>query len=314
MNYFKRHLSKISSEEGVTLIMIIVGMVVIAVLGVGLYTLSMTSALTQVEAQKATKAYYISESCVRIAASEYKAAANKNSKLVELNGKTFTMPNNQGSCTVEIFPYWFYATAVYAIGATSITIYMPGTVPRISSDEASTDYTTSVTFPTSGCLRIKDQGRIPAWTGTPVLQYTSCSNCAPPYTVGANGTAVTFTLSTALPTATQSGDEFYIGYAYTLHPTQPPSLTAGSSLTLNISADNLTGYIFPPEKGSIFFDQSGIVQLRYDKRNIDTNAHTVTLTNIRALGTTTLPFTISSNPTIYMGKSLGFRSDATYGN
>ncbi len=294
--------------------MIIVAMVVIAALGVGLYTLSMTSALTQVEAQKAAKAYYISESCVRIAASEYKAAANKNSKLVELNGKTFTMPNNQGSCTVEIYPYWFYATSVYAAGTNSMTIYIPGTVPRISSDEASTDYTTSVTFPTSGYLRIKDQGRTPTWTGSAVLQYSGCSNCAPPYFVGADGTAVTFTLTTPLTNATIIGEEFYLGYAYTL-PATPVTIKAGDSFVLNIDTNDLTGKIFPPEKGSIFFEQSGIIQLRYDKRNIDTDAHTVTLTNIQALGTTTtLPVTITSNPTIYMGKSLGFKSDATYGN
>lgn len=313
MNHLRKYCQDITSESGATLIMIIIGMLVIAVLGVGVYTLTMTTAFNQVEAQKAAKAYYISESCVRIAASEYKAAANKNSKLVELNGKTFSMPNNQGSCTVEIYPYWFYATAVYDVGATSITIYMPGTVPRISSDETSDDYTTSVTFPASGYLRIKD--RTPdTWTGPRVLQYTNCSNCAPPYTVGANGTAVTFTsLSPALPTATQSGDEFYLGYLYTL-PSPSVTLDTGSSLTLNISADNLTGYIFPPEKGSIFFEQSGIMQLSYDKRNIDTDAHTVTLTNIQALGTTTtLPFTITSNPRIYMGKSLGIRSAATYG-
>lgn len=317
MNHLRKYCQDITSESGSTLIMIIVGMVVIAVLGVGVYTLTMTAAFNQAEAQKAAKAYYISESCVRIAASEYKAAANKNSKLVELNGKTFTMPNNQGSCTMEIYPYWFYATTAYAVDTTSITIYMPGTVPRISSDETSTDYTTSVTFPSSGYLRIKDEDRAPPWTGTRVLKYTNCSNCAPPYSVGANGTAVTFTLSndTKLPTATQSGDEFYLGYEYTL-PAIPVTLTADgkSSLTLNTDTNDLTGKIFPPEKGSIFFDQSGIIQLRYEKRNIDTSAHTVTLTNIQPLGTTTLPVTITSNPTIYMGKSLGFRSAATYGN
>lgn len=298
---------------GSTLIMIIVGMVVIAVLGVGVYTLSMTAAFNQAEAQKAAKAYYISESCVRIAASEYKAAANKNSKLVELNSKTFTMPNSQGSCTVEVFPYWFYATAAYAAGTNSMTIYVPGTVPRISSDETSTDYTTSVTFPSSGYLRIKDQGRTPAWTGSTELQYTNCSNCAPPYSVGASGTAVTFTLSAPLTNATIIGEEFYLGYAYTL-PAIPVTINAGDNLVLNIDTNDLTGKIFPPEKGSIFFDQSGIIQLRYDKRNIDTDAHTVTITNIQPLGSTTLPVTITSNPRIYMGKSLGFRSDATYGN
>lgn len=292
--------------------MVIVAMVVIAVLGMGLYTLTMTSALNQAEAQKAAKAYYISESCIRIAASEYKAAANKNSKLVEMHGKTFTMPNNQGSCTVEIYPYWFYVTTAYAVGIDSITIYMPGAVPRISADETSADYTTAVTFPSSGFLRVKDESRSPAWAGTAELQYTSRSD--PPYTVGANGTAVTFTLSAPLTNATIIGDEFYLGYAYTLPVTLPFTLNAGGSLVLNTDTNDLTAKIFPPEKGSIFFDQLGIIQLSYDKRNIDTTAHTVTLTNIQALGTTVMPVTISSNPTIYMGKSLGLRSTSTFGN
>ena len=126
--------------------MIIVAMVVIAVIGAGLYTLTTTSALNQAEAQKAAKAYYISESCIRIAASEYKAAAtstDKNSKLVSLHDNditdtthTFTMPNNQGSCSLQIYPYWFYAptTTTYPINTTSITLYLPGDVPPAEQD------------------------------------------------------------------------------------------------------------------------------------------------------------------------------------
>lgn len=303
-----------SSESGATLIMIIVGMVVIAVLGVGVYTLSMTSALNQAEAQKAAKAYYISESCVRIAASEYKAAATstaKNSKLVSLHDNditdttyTFTMPNNQGSCSVEIYPYWFYAptTTTYPIGATSINLYLPGAVPPTEQDG-----TIAIALPTTinGSLK-KKSGEV----------YTFSSVAFGTFNADNGGTPVTFytTLTSALTIA--AGDEFYFGYTYALPATPPLPLTlnAGDSLILNTDTNDLTAKIFPPEKGSIFFDQSGIVQLRYEKRNVDINAHTVTLTNIQVLGTTTLPITINSNPTIYMGKSLGFRSAANYGN
>ncbi|PKN89199.1 MAG: hypothetical protein CVU51_01435 [Deltaproteobacteria bacterium HGW-Deltaproteobacteria-1] len=323
MNIFKKHLSKISSEIGATLIMIIVAMVVIAVIGAGLYTLSMTSALNQAEAQKAAKAFYISESCIRIAASEYKWAANKNSKLVELNGKTFTMPNNQGSCAVEIYPYWFYTTAVYAVGVTSITLYLPGDVPRISENEETTDYTTPVTFPASGYLRIKDEDRSPAWSGTMVLQYTGCSNCppTPTHTLGANGTAVTFTLSTPLPSATIIGDEFYLGYQYT---STEPAPNVGGDLVLNITdTDDLSAKIFPPRRGSIFVEEtSKISQYTYDERIIDTSVspHTVTLKNIQAISgapAPTFPVTVASvipGTPIYMGKSLGLRSTSTFGN
>lgn len=304
------------SQKGATLVVIIIAMVLIALLGAGLYALTSTSALSQAEAQKSVKAYYISESCLRIAASEYKIAANKNTRLAALHGQTLTMPNNQGSCEMEIYPYWFYSPAAIPLGTNPITLYMPGAVPRISADETSTDYTTAVTFPSIGFLRVKDQGRSPAWVGTTELQYTSCSNCTPPYTLGSNGTAVTFTLSQPLTSAVIIGDEFYLGYTYTLTlpATLPLNLNAGDSLVLNTDTDDLTAKIFPPENGSIYFDQSGIKQLSYDKRNIDTTTHTVTLTNIQALGTTTFPVTISSNPTIYMAKSIGFRAESQYGN
>jgi len=72
MSRFRKLFSATTSESGITLIFIIIGMVIVATLGVGLYALNMTSAINQAEAQKAAKAYYISESCVRIAASEYK--------------------------------------------------------------------------------------------------------------------------------------------------------------------------------------------------------------------------------------------------
>ena len=318
--------SRAGDQKGSALIFVIIGMVVVAVLAAGLFSMTSTSAFNQAEAQKDAKAYYISESCIRITASEYKAAtaANKNSKLLELHGKTFIMPNNQGSCTVEIYPYWFYSPAAIPLGTNPITLYMPGAVPRISADETSEDYKTSVTFPDKGFLRVKDLNRIPPWSGTTELQYTSCSNCAPPYTVGNNGTALTFTLNTPLTNATIIGDEFYLGYEYT-PATLPVTLNAGDSLVLNTDTNDQTAKMFPPEKGSILFKghpSESEKLYQYDARiiNASTTPRTVTLTNIRAIPgapvelNPTFPVTISSNPTIYTVKSIGFRAESHYGN
>ena len=297
---------------GSTLIMIIIGMVVIAVLGVGVYTLSMTAAFNQAEAQKAAKAYYISESCIRIAASEYKAATNKNSKLVELNGKTFTMPNNQGSCMVEIYPYWFYAptATTYSIGATSITLYLPGAVPPVEQD--GTTKISLLNIPANVNVKIKKKGSSP--------EEYSFSNAAFGSFNNPNGTMATFTLKTPLTNQVviAAGDEFYLGCHYTSTSAAPYE---GQDLILNIHPDDtndLTAKMFPPEKGSIFIDNGNISQYSYDKREIVTTStpHTVRLTKIQAISepyTPTWPVTINNTP-IYMGKSLGIRSDANYGD
>ena len=121
---FKNALPK-TNQSGATLVAIIVTMLVLAVIGLGIYSLTYTASLNQVIAQRAAKAFYIAESCVRVAASEYKAAANKNATLVSLHNQTFPMPDNQGSCTVLIYPYWFYARNAYSQGASSLILYLP---------------------------------------------------------------------------------------------------------------------------------------------------------------------------------------------
>lgn len=306
-------------EAGSVLLVIIISMIVFAVLAVAMYTLTSTATLNQVIAQRAARAFYLSESGVRIAASEYKAAADadKNNKLIALHDKQFIMPDNVSKIQIKVYPYWFYANSIIASGATSLILYLPGAIPTVD------DTDTAITFPSTGLLRIKDMGRTPTWEGsTSTTTFARYNNV----TVGAfstpSGTPVTFILSPAFPVAPNqiiAGDEFYIGNdSYTSSATAP---TQGGNLILNVASadtnDN-TAKIFPPQKGTIFVVTSKISLYSYDYRIITTTSspHTVTLTNIQPIvgaPTPQWPLTVLSGTQIYVGKSLGFRSASTYG-
>lgn len=303
-NIKKRTLMK--SQKGSTLIVIIVTMVVLAIIGTAIYSLTYTARLNQVVAQRATKATYIAESCVRVAASEYKASANKISTLISLHNQSLIMPNNQGSCTVLIYPYWLYARDTYAAGTSSINLYFPGDVPKV--DENSDE---SLVLRAGGLLKIKKAGSTTNYSPAVFSDADEDDFSA------ASGTQVTFTLSTTFSTAIAAGDLFYLGYNYT---SIASAEIAGENLVLNIPAgdtNNDTAKIFPPSKGSIFVEAGGkISQYSYDQRIIipDTS---VTLTNIQAIAGPWKPVTISNTDPgtpIYMGKSIGFRSKSKYGD
>lgn len=320
MNYFRKNFPEKNSESGVTLVFIIVAITVIAVLGVGLYTLTMTSAFNQVEAQKAAKAYYISESCVRIAASEYKAAAatNKNTTLVALHNKIFTMPNNQGSCTVEIYPYWFYQktattlTCSPTIPCDTITLYLAGAVPPADQDGPTAITLKDPNYTILGNLK-KQSGEVYVFSSVTFGNFVAANG----------GTPATFNLSPSLTSSLiiAAGDEFYFGYNYTSTATLP---NKNGDLILDIDStdeNDMSAKIFPPEKGMIFVSiSSNIYYYVYDKRIYSTsNPHKVTLHNIQEI--TGKPYlwpvpisNVTSNPTpIYVGKSLGLSSTSTYG-
>jgi hypothetical protein len=322
MNAVKiKHFTGRKKQSGATLVVIIITMLVVAVVGIALYSITDTSTMNQSVAQRAAKAFYLAESGIRIAASEYKAAlgtstTNADTKLANLNAKTFSMTNNQGQIKIELYPYWFYlpaASAPIAVTAnttTSIILYLPGAVPP--TDDAGT---TAITFPVGGQLKYKN--------GT----YTETYNTATPGIYdSAKGTPVTFTFTSIHHnTYTISpGDEFYLGYGY--NSTATPA-AAGGSLTL--ADPNSTWQIFPPHNGRIFVDQpTNVCQYSYGLRDTSV-ASTITLTNIQfiqcinlAQGGTYIPpvpFFPASTDTpyqyyIYIGKSLGVRSTATYGN
>ncbi len=304
-----KNINLIKSQNGATLVVIIITMVALAVIGIAIYSLTYTASLNQVVAQRAAKAFYIAESCVRVAASEYKASANKNATLVSLHNQTFPMPNNQGSCTVEIYPYWLYATTAYNVGVSPITIYLPGALPKV--DENSDE---SLVLRDGGLLKIKK-------AGSTTNYFPAVFSAVSVGTFGeASGTPVTFTLSTTFSVTIAAGDLFYLGYYYT---SSGPAPNAGENLILNIPAgdtNNDTARIFPSSKGSFFVEAGGAIsQYSYDERIINPGT-SVTLTNIQAIAgapTPVWPVTISNTAPgtpIYMGKSIGFRSESEYGD
>ena len=295
----KIYLTGIDKQSGATIIIIIISLIVLTVIGVAIYSLTSTSTLNQVAAQRAAKAFYIAESGVRIAASEYKnaAAANKITTLLNLQNKTFIVYDNISNFTLEIYPYWFYANATITASASSITLYFPGGVPM--TDETST---TTITIP-ANCLLIN----ISTLTSLKVSGTPSVGT----FNATAGGTPVTFSLSQNTTSQIDNGAQFYLGYNYS-------ASKQGANLVLN--DPNNTGQMFPPQNGTIIVEQNSGARYAclYDARVIDQTStpHTLTLTNIQNTDNTNtaLCFSDVGNITkVYIGNVLGIRSTATYG-
>lgn len=327
MNRFKiEDITGRRKQAGVTLLIIIIAMLVIAVLGIAIYSMTYTATLNQVIAQRAAKAFYLAESGVRVASSEFRIVspidtAARDNKLISLQGLVFPMPNNQGQFSLDVSPDWVYAKT--AQSGTSITLYFPGNVRS------------GLTFPTGGILKRNFYTSIAFFNNAPAPVRDSFT--AP------NGTTITFTFAANYPYTFQPNDEGYIGYAYTTTPSQQ-TVNSGDSLVLNNT--NRRAEIFPPENGTIYVEHLAtyppppngngqsypvISQYTYDVRNpyvIDPSSPpaTVTLQNLQAVSGTTAGFPlvilynaasltdITQTTRIYLGKTLTIQSTSTYGD
>lgn len=304
-------------QSGSTMIVIIVVMVIVAVLVGAVYTLNTTALFTQTVAQRASKALYLSESGIRVAQSEYRAAVEADtagnsftvhSKLPSLHNKNFPLPDNAGAFTAYVYPYWFYARTDIPAGTATVTLYLPGDLPRKD------DTDTAVTIPSSGFLRIKDSGRpsgAAAWTGSSTVPYDNFNNNTDiaAFHAGNGGTALTFKLSTPFADPLVADDEFYIGYATTTDAT-----VSANNLIFYVTDAN-TAYMYPPAQGTVFVDKGSLPHLKYDLRIIDGSVSPVkvTLTNIQDLSGNPASPTIMRDDIIFIGKSIGFRSTSTFG-
>ena len=298
--------SAIRKESGSTLVFIIIAMVFLAVLGVGMYTLTSTAHLNQARAQNDAKAYYISESCNRIAAAEYKAAAAnlKHSTLVALNNKSFTMPDNQGACSVEVYPYWLYLPGSIGPGATTVTLYIAGLPPRITKDS-----TNAIELQNGLRLKLYRPGDI-ATTAVAVATSAVIGS----FSGSSGGTPVTFNLQSGdlFEMTLNTGDQFYMGYEYT-----NVTLT-GQTLVLGLPNAH-AGEIFPSENGLIFLDEScsGDIPIVYSySQRDDSENGKVKLTQLSYQGSCSpapSPF-VGGIKVVYTAKNIAFRSKSTYGN
>jgi hypothetical protein len=328
----------VSSQSGVSLLIIIIAILVMGVLAAAMYAITSTSFFNQVSAQDAMKAYYITESGQRIVASEYKAgvaAGTPNAKLADLNGRTFSTVGSS-TLTINIYPYWLYGSVSGLTG-----LKLPGSLPLINKESPATEV---ITFPTRGLLRIANNPEVITFTaatagamtsaGTPITfgGTNTCYTCEPPCTSPP-------TLCSAYPSIAAE-TKWFVGFVQNDAATPERILPAqtvsqGGSLILN-TAGNIAKF-FPPEDGNFtLILQNGVAyNYHYDKREIGSS--TTTLTNIQSACAsagcppdypTMTAFTVSSyvdtnfftllNPQqttqIYVGKNLGIRSTGSTGN
>ncbi len=296
-------------QTGATLMVVIISMVVVAALGVALYTLTSTSLLNQLVAQRAPKALYLAESGIRIAAAEYKTAYlsdNVNAILCALHNKTLTLPDKVSTVKIGLYPLWFYATAADVNDSASETLYLhlPGGAPE--------DDNGTLIIPTTGLLRVKDEGRVPSWNGPTSTQYTIANVGA--FDAGSGGTRVTFTLDPAFQDDIIVADEFYLCYAE--YTTAQPATSAGNDLILNVT-DIKTAKIFPAQNASFSVVKgNSFYYYKYDFRIINTTANTVKLTNLQPVATldALFPLNIIFGDQVIMSRTLSFSSDSRYGD
>jgi len=300
-----------NSQAGATLLLIIISMLVMAVLGVAMYTLTYTATLNQVVAQRAARAFYLAESGVRLAAAEYKAAAAANTirtVLPAMHNKQFILPDNVSTIKVRFYPHFFCSNSNFAANSPSITLHLPGALPI--------DETTGspISLPATGLLKVKDLVR-GDWLDETSRPYSSISVGAFDLT---SGTPVTFNFSAGnrFMDPIIPGDEFYIGTS--TFTTVLPAPSSGGNLTLSYTDVN-TAKMFPPQKGTIMIVEGTnppVSYYTYDARIIDTAANRVRFTNIRAIPGAPAPnwqFPNSSNDQVYVGRSIGFGSESQFG-
>lgn len=292
------------NEAGVSLVGIIITLLVLGILGAVMYSLTSTSTLSTVASQNAMRAYYLAESGPRVVASEYTGAAtvsDKNTVLENFHNSTVSLPGNQGSFSVQLFPYWFYSTANYSDANTTIVLTMPGGIPLVNQDDTST----LITFPSSGLLKIK--GR------TKVVEYNSAPSIS--------GNDITFT-NVTIPAgyAIAAGAELF--FAFTGDPASGNQAVAeGGSLVLPGAA-----HILPSKDGSLKIGKHDYI---YEKRvpeqiNPNNPPSTITLMNITSHdpdepGEFPLDITYdAANPTdilqtsqIYVAKNIAVHSTGT---
>ena len=341
MKISQKYFAAGKSPAGATLVIIILSMLVLTVIGVAIYSLTSTAALNQVIAQRAARAFYLAESGIRVASSEFRIvpqridpndpnspdnSAARDKKLISLQGLVFPLPNNQGQFALDVSPDWVYAQTAQT-GAT-ITLYFSGDLrPDLK-------LTFPAGLPAGGILKRKGYTSIASFNTAPVIGSFSAPN----------GTSIIFKFAAAYPytfiiPSANLADEGYIGYIYN----SPQTVNAGGDLVLENTnpvnkAANGTIYVehvatYPAPTGGSGQSYPVMSQYTYDVRIpyvIDPASPpaTVTLHNIQAVPGTPagFPLVILYNAAdlygvdvlhttrIYLGKTLTIQSTSTYGN
>ena len=124
----KMKIGTIDTDSGSALIGIIVTILVFAALGAAIVPMISSSQLHRTAADRSAQAYYLAESGLRYAASQYLDAAGETEKftaLDNLHGITHRLQDNQGEFTVSVIPYYFVAD-IDQTNTTTLITHMVG--------------------------------------------------------------------------------------------------------------------------------------------------------------------------------------------
>jgi prepilin-type N-terminal cleavage/methylation domain-containing protein len=226
-----------AGQKGSALLGLVATIVVFAILGAALLSMTSSSTFSQIIANSSTRAYYLAEGGMRYAASQFRNASTESAKdamLLSLHNDDFAL-SSDGTFHLEIYPYYFKTTSA-ASGTTLATKFCGG----VPSD---------MTIPNSGYLKIGDNA-------TPV--YYSSRNIS--------GTNVTFTCTsvtaandvTVLPVAVASsqtltnGGNLTLSSGYTSFPAINGSFTVGSASST--AGTSTAVYSYKRRSGNVLYE------------------------------------------------------------
>lgn len=228
-------------QRGSILVGIIITMVVIAVLAAAMIPIFSSSYMNQVHADQGRKAYFLAESGYHYATGRFLWAGTelaRDTVISDLDGKTVNLPENTGSFTTQVLPFWLKVNTLIN-GSTSLTA----------------DYIARLPAELSG-----------ACSGTPCGYLQVGSDFYSYNSRNVSSGSVTFTGLSPAATKTYSAGQMV-----------SPVAKTGSAQTLGSSGGSLTlsanGYNALPEYNGIFSFQpapsgltGGSVQFNYKYR------------------------------------------------
>lgn len=201
-----------SGQKGSILLGLIATIVIFAVLGAALVSITSSSSISQISGIASTRAYYLAEGGMRYAGSEFRNASGetaKDDKLTSLHNTNYNFSGGDGTFHLEIYPFYFKTVGV--TNGNTLNAKFPGGVPS--------DMTIP---PANGYLKIGSDSS--------PRQYSSRS---------LSGSNITFTMYDSISAAADT-NVLPVGVA-----SANPSLMMGGSVTL------LSGHtLFPPVNGT----------------------------------------------------------------
>jgi hypothetical protein len=295
----------LTNDKGAVLLTVVMIIMIIGLSGVAIYSLTRTSAFTQLNAQNASKAFYLAESGFRVVASEYNnATGTKNSILENLHGTTLSLPDNAGQFDVRLYPYWFYVSSAYTADTNSINLKIPGGTPLENPSDAGSQ---RISFHGSGLLKLQGKTRL-----------ATISSLNPNSPV--DGATITVGIDPGFPYDIQTDEELFLVYAD--NTTTFQTIPQGGSIDL--PGQNPIAKILPAHNGSfrVYNEINDKMDYTYLERTppiIDPGnpPTTITLTGIQHQDEgkpSVFPFTVDSASEIYFGRNLAVFSTSTVGN